>query len=197
MNERVRFTVNVADIRLDLFLSKKLPLFSRTTIQYSIKSKTVTVNGQTAKSSTKLNIGDIVDCEIMHKEVNEDISPQDIPLDIIYEDVDIIVINKPAGLVVHPGHGNKDNTLANGLVFHFDSLSGLNNIRPGIVHRLDKDTSGVIIIAKNDKSHANISEQFANREVQKTYYALAWGQTENKGLIKGLITRDNFNISFL
>ena len=193
MNEKVRFTVDVSDIRLDLFLSKKLPLFSRTIIQYSIKSKTVAVNGQSAKSSTKLNIGDIIDFEIIHKEVDEDISPQDIPLDIIYEDVDIIVINKPAGLVVHPGHGNKDNTLANGLIFHFDSLSGLNNIRPGIVHRLDKDTSGVIIIAKNDKSHANISEQFANREVQKTYYALAWGQTENEGLVEGLIARDNFN----
>ena len=193
MNERVRFKVDVRDIRLDLFLSKKLPLFSRTNIQYSIKSKSVTVNGQTAKSSTKLNIGDIVDCEVIHKEVNEDILPQNIPLDIIYEDSDLIVINKPAGLVVHPGHGNKDNTLANGLVFHYEKLSGLNDLRPGIVHRLDKDTSGVIVIAKNDTSHANISKQFANREVCKTYYALVWGQTKNEDIIEGLITRDNFN----
>ena len=193
MNEKFKFKVDASDIRLDVFLSEKLSEFSRTSIQYSIKSNFIKVNGKSAKSSTKLNIDDIVECDIKKKEINNIIVPQDIPLDILYEDSDIIVINKPSGLVVHPGHGNKDNTLVNGLVFHCEKLSKLNEFRPGIVHRLDKDTSGVIVIAKNDKSHANIAEQFMNRQVVKTYYALVWGEMDDKGVIEGLITRDSFD----
>ena len=193
MSEEYRFEVDVSDVRVDLFLSEKLPSFSRSAIQRSIKSNFIKVNGLNIKSSTKLSVGDVIDCKIKSREIKDDILPQNIPINIIYEDSDVIVINKPAGLVVHPGHGNKDSTLANALVFHFSKLSKTNDSRPGIVHRLDKDTSGVIVIAKNDSSHANIAAQFANRQIEKTYYALAWGEMSDKGVIEGLIDRDNFN----
>ena len=193
MNKEYKFEVDVSNIRLDLFLSSKLTDFSRTSIQYSIKSEFVKVNGKTAKTSAKLTLGDIIECRIKRKEVNNEIIPQDIPLDILFEDKSIIVINKAPGLVVHPGNGNKDNTMVNGLIYHYKKLSKVNNLRPGIVHRLDKDTSGVIVVAKTDRAHANISQQFSDRKVKKTYYALAWGRLEDKGVIEGLISRDNFN----
>jgi len=193
MEKKHRFEVDESSIRLDLFLSNKLPDFSRTSIQNSIKSSLVKVNGLISKASMKLSSGDIVECEIKKKTSNITITPQNIPLDILFEDKSIIVINKPSGLVVHPGSGNKDNTLVNGLIYHYKKLSKINNLRPGIIHRLDKDTSGVIVIAKTDKAHVSISEQFANRSVKKTYYALAWGKVKDKGVIKGLIDRDSFN----
>ena len=193
MQKKYKFDVDVSDVRLDLFLSNKLSDFSRTSIQYSIKSNLVTVNNNTAKASTKLNRGDIVECEIKVKDINKEIIPQNIPLDIIFEDDSIIVINKPAGLIVHPGNGNKDNTLANALVYHNNKLSTVDNLRPGIVHRLDKHTSGVIVIAKTNSAHIKISEQFSSRSIKKTYYALAWGRIKDKGIIEGLIIRDNFN----
>jgi len=193
MSERYKIEVDISNLRLDLFLSDKLPDFSRTVIQNSIKSNLVTVNDKIAKTSTKLNVGDIVEYEIKKKEVNDEIIPQEIELDIIFEDKSIIVINKPSGLVVHPGSGNRDNTLVNGLAYHYNKLSKVNDLRPGIIHRLDKDTSGVIVVAKTDKAHIHIADQFANRTVQKTYYALAWGRLDDKGVVEGLITRDNFN----
>ena len=193
MPKKYKFDVDVSDIRLDLFLSNKLSDFSRTSIQHSIKVNLVTVNNNPAKTSTKLNRGDIVECEIKNKDINKEIIPQNISLDIIFEDDSIIVINKPAGLIVHPGSGNKDNTLANALAYHYKKLSSINNLRPGIIHRLDKNTSGVIVIAKTDSAHIKISKQFSSRSVKKIYYALVWGKIKDKGIIEGLIIRDNFN----
>lgn len=143
------------------------------------------------KSSTKVKQGDIVEIEeVEAKEI--ELKPQDIPLDIIYEDNDIIVVNKQKGLVVHPANGNPDGTLVNAIMnICKDSLSGIGGeIRPGIVHRLDKDTSGLIIIAKNDKAHINLSEQIKNREVKKTYIALVRGAiSENEATINMPIAR--------
>lgn len=143
------------------------------------------------KSSLKVKQGDIVEIEeVEAKEI--ELKPQDIPLDIVYEDSDIIVVNKQKGLVVHPANGNPDGTLVNAIMnICKDSLSGIGGeIRPGIVHRLDKDTSGLIIIAKNDKAHINLSEQIKNREVKKTYIALVRGViSENEATINMPIAR--------
>lgn len=147
--------------------------------------------GNHGKSSAKVKQGDIVEIEeVEAKEI--ELKPQDIPLDIIYEDSDIIVVNKQKGLVVHPANGNPDGTLVNAIMnICKDSLSGIGGeIRPGIVHRLDKDTSGLIIIAKNDKAHINLSEQIKNREVKKTYIALVRGViSENEATINMPIAR--------
>jgi len=193
MQKKYKFVVDTSDIRVDLFLANKLPNFSRTTIQNSIKSNLVMVNNQLAKTSTKVNFGDIINGEIKEKQVNQSIVPQNIPLDILFEDDEIIVINKSSGLVVHPGNGNKDGTLVNSLAYHFKELSNTNNLRPGIIHRLDKETSGVIVVAKTNKAHAKVSNQFLNKEVKKIYFALVWGEINKKGFIDGFINRDNNN----
>ena len=193
MKKKYKFEVDLSDIRLDLFLVKKLADFSRSTIQHSIKSNLVKVNSELAKASTRVHLGDFVDCSIEEKVVNDSVAPQNIPLNIIFEDSEILVIDKPAGLVVHPGNGNKDGTIANALAYYCNELSSVEGLRPGIIHRLDKNTSGVMIIAKNNHSHINISNQFLDRKVKKTYYALAWGRMKKEGVIKGFITRDNFN----
>ena len=166
---------------------------SRVAVQRLIDEENILVNGKKTKSSYKLNLDDIV--TIIKKEAKEtEIKPQDIPLDIVYEDNDILVVNKQKGLVVHPGNGNPDGTLVNAIMNHCkESLSGIGGeIRPGIVHRLDKDTSGILIIAKNDKAHINISEQIKNHEVKKTYIALVRGIVrENMATIDMPIARSN------
>ena len=178
-------------IRIDKALSELNTDISRATVQRLIEEGRVQVNGKTIKASYKLQSGDIIDVEIDEpKEVN--IVAQDIPLDIIYEDKDILVINKQKGLVVHPGNGNPDGTLVNAILNYCkDSLSGIGGeIRPGIVHRIDKDTSGLLIVAKNDKSHVNLSEQIKNHEVRKTYIALVRGVVkENQATINMPIAR--------
>ncbi len=191
--KKYKFNVDIENIRLDKFLAEKLSNLSRTSIQYSIKSNLVTINNKPAKASIKINIGDVVECIFENKQKNNTILPQDIPLDILFEDNHIIVINKPAGLVVHPGNGNKDGTLANALAYHYRELSDISELRPGIIHRLDKDTSGVIIVAKTNNAHIKIANQFSNKEIKKTYYALVWGKIPDEGVVEGLIKRDNFN----
>ena len=149
---------------------------SRTMIQKLLEDKKILVNGKVEKASYKTKVGDILEVEeIEAKEI--ELKAQDIPLDVIYEDDDIIVINKAKGMVVHPANGNPDGTLVNAVMnICKDSLSGIGGeIRPGIVHRLDKDTSGLIIVAKNDKAHINLSEQIKNREITKKYVALVRG----------------------
>ena len=179
-------------IRLDKFLAGKEEEISRALIQKIIDEKQVFVNGKNEKASYKMNVGDIVEFQIPKpKEVS--LEAEDIALDIIYEDEDILVVNKPKGLVVHPGNGNLSGTLVNAVMAHCkDSLSGIGGeIRPGIVHRLDKDTSGIIIVAKNDFAHTNISEQIKNRQVKKTYIALVRGNvTANTATIDMPIARD-------
>jgi 23S rRNA pseudouridine1911/1915/1917 synthase len=147
-----------------------------------IRDGFVQVNGENQRSSYKLTGGERISLYIEETQNERDhLIPESIPLDIIYEDEEIIGINKPAGLVVHPGVGNKSGTLVNGLIYHFQTLSTLNGeLRPGIVHRLDKDTSGVMIIAKTDRAHAYISKQFETKTVQKKYMGITWGIWQDK-----------------
>lgn len=178
-------------LRLDKAIALKFTDLSRTNIQRLIEEEKVYVNGKKVKASYKVENGDKVQLEeIEAKEIS--LQPQEIPLDIIYEDSDIIVINKQKGLVVHPANGSPDGTLVNAIMnICKDSLSGIGGeIRPGIVHRLDKDTSGLIIVAKNDKAHINLSEQIKNHEVKKTYIALVRGNVkENEATINMPIGR--------
>lgn len=161
--------------RIDSYLAENTE-FSRAHIQKMIDNDKILVNGKKTKVSYKLQQNDEIK---MEKEEPKEIElkAQDIPIDVLYEDNDIIVVNKPKGMVVHPANGNPDGTLVNAVMaICKDSLSGIGGeIRPGIVHRLDKDTSGVIIVAKNDKAHINLSEQIKNHKVEKTYIALVKG----------------------
>lgn len=165
--------------RIDSFLSDKVEDKSRSYFQGLIEEGNVLVNGNVKKSNYKLKENDKI--EVMFPEATElEVIAQDIPLDIIYEDSDVIVINKPQDMVVHPAPGNYEGTLVNGLLFHCKDLSGINGIiRPGIVHRIDKDTSGVLVIAKNDNSHNKLSEQLKDHSMTRTYYALVEGKIKN------------------
>lgn len=176
--------------RIDKYIAEKQEL-SRVTVQRLIEEENILVNGKPTKPSYIVQMGDEV--TIQMPEVKEtDLQPQDLPLDIVYEDEDIIVVNKAKGMVVHPAVGNPDGTLVNAIMAHCKgNLSGIGGeLRPGIVHRLDKDTSGLLIIAKNDKAHLAMSEQIQNRQVKKTYLALVKGiVSENEATIKMPIGR--------
>ena len=177
--------------RIDAYISVIDAEISRTAVQRLIEEEAVTVNGKKTKASYKVQENDII--QIIETEAKEiELKAQDIPLEIVYEDEDIIVVNKPKGLVVHPAVGNPDGTLVNAIMaICKESLSGIGGeIRPGIVHRLDKDTSGILIVAKNDLSHINLSEQIKNHEVEKTYVALVRGIVkENEATINMPIGR--------
>lgn len=177
--------------RIDTYLSSKNADTSRVTIQRLIEEEKILVNGKKTKASYKVQEQDkITQEEEKPQEVN--LKAQNIPIEIIYEDKDIIVVNKPKGLVVHPANGNPDGTLVNAIMaICKDSLSGIGGeIRPGIVHRLDKDTSGILVVAKNDKAHINMSEQIKNHTVKKTYIALVRGIVkENEATINMPIGR--------
>ena len=180
------------NMRLDKYLSDQLVDYSRSQIQAMIQDGKVMIDGRKEKSSYRLQGSEaIVVNPIESQPIPVIIEPQDIPLSILYEDDAILVINKQSGLVVHPGTGQKDNTLVNGLMFYTSSLSEINGSnRPGIVHRLDQDTSGVMVIAKTNLVHRKIAEQFENKQVKKTYIGLTWGLwTENEGLIDEPIKR--------
>ena len=183
---------DVNNERLDSYISKSNLDLSRSMVQKLIKENRVFVNGKNEKESYKIKVNDNITIQIEEPKSSK-LEAQDIPLNIIYEDNDIIVINKPKGMVVHPGNGNPDNTLVNAVLAHCKgSLSGIGGeIRPGIVHRIDKDTSGLIIVAKNDKSHINLSEQIKNHEVTKIYTALVKGNiSEDEATIDMPIGRD-------
>ena len=177
--------------RIDAYISSVEEEISRTAVQRLIEEEIITVNGKKTKASYKVQENDIIEIgEDKPKEI--ELKAEDIPIEIIYEDEDIIVVNKPKGLVVHPAIGNPDGTLVNAIMaICKDSLSGIGGeIRPGIVHRLDKDTSGILIIAKNDAAHINVSEQIKNHEVKKTYIALVRGIVkENEATINMPIGR--------
>ena len=180
-------------LRLDKAISEKDDSISRASVQRMIDEGNILVNGNQTKTSYKLKLDDVV--TIIKEEPKEvEIKAEDIPLDVIYEDKDILVVNKQKGLVVHPGNGNPDGTLVNAIMARCkDSLSGIGGeIRPGIVHRIDKDTSGLLIVAKNDASHINVSEQIKNHEVKKTYIALVRGNVkENQATINMPIARSD------
>lgn len=187
-----RIIADVNNERLDSYISKSNLDLSRSMVQKLIKENRVFVNGKNEKESYKIKDNDNITIQIEEPKSSK-LEAQDIPLDIIYEDNDIVVINKPKGMVVHPGNGNPDNTLVNAVLAHCKgSLSGIGGeIRPGIVHRIDKDTSGLIIVAKNDKSHINLSEQIKNHEVTKIYTALVKGNiSEDEATIDMPIGRD-------
>ncbi len=178
-------------IRLDLYISERQEELSRSYIQKLIKDKLVTVNSKLEKSSYTVKTGDVIELNIPAPRELE-ITPQPIPLDIIYEDEELLVVNKPQGLVVHPAPGNYDNTLVNGLLYHCrDKLSSINGvIRPGIVHRIDKDTSGLLMVAKTNNAHRSLAEQLKEHTITRKYHAIAMGNIkENNATIKAPIGR--------
>ncbi len=189
--KKIKIQEAQAGKRIDGFIPSIEKDLSRTAVQRLIKEENIKVNGAKTKDAYKVQVGDEIEIKVPDaKEIN--LKAQNIPLDIIYEDKDILVVNKPKGMVVHPANGNLDGTLVNAVVaICKDSLSGIGGeIRPGIVHRLDKDTSGAILVAKNDKAHIVLSEQLKNHEVKKTYLALVRGIVkENEATINMPIAR--------
>ena len=181
------------EIRLDKYLSSLMENESRNIIKHHIKNSSIVVNGKSIKPSYLLQDGDVIDVLINFEKkiVNSALVPEDIDIDVLYEDQDIIAVNKPSGLVIHPGIQNEKGTLANGLVYHFDKLSDVNgNNRRGIVHRLDADTSGVVLVAKTNESHQWLANQFKTRTIQKVYYAITWGKWSMiEGIIEGKMIR--------
>ena len=179
-----------ANQRLDQFLNKNFPDVTRSYLQSLISKSHILVNEKSVKSGYKLKPDDYVMVIFPPPEISH-IEPEKISLNVIYEDNYILVIDKPAGLVVHPGAGNKSGTLVNALLHHCDNLSGINGVlRPGIVHRLDKNTSGLIVVAKNDDSHLSLTKQFETREIKRTYLAIVWGTlAKSTGQIETLIDR--------
>lgn len=164
------------DERIDKFLSNVIENKSRSYFQGLIEEDKVTVNDKVIKSNYKLRVGDEIKV-ILPEPVQLDVKAENLDLDIIYEDTDVVIINKERGIVVHPAPGNYTGTLVNGLLYHCDDLSGINGvIRPGIVHRIDKDTSGILVIAKNDEAHNSLALQFKNHSIKREYYALVEGK---------------------
>jgi len=183
-------TENDAKLRLDQFLAKRLPEYSRSRIQQLIRSGFVRLNEETTRPRHIVRRGDKID--LIEPPVEKiETRPEPIPLDVLFEDDDLIVINKPAGLTVHPGAGQREHTLVNALLSHCATLSGIGGKeRPGIVHRLDKETSGCLVVAKNDIAHRELSKQFATRTVEKIYLALVAGKLRKAaGVIEEKIGR--------
>lgn len=184
---------NEEDIRLDLFLIKCYPEKTRSHLKHWIEDGVVTVNDKKVKAGYSLKNGDIVDVgEVEEKTLSTE--AQDIPIDIVYEDEAFAVINKAQGMVVHPATSNYDGTLVNALLYRLKDLSTINGVyRPGIVHRLDKDTSGLMVVAKNDMAHVNLSEQISSKECRRIYWALVDGVVKENGEIITHIGRDPKN----
>jgi len=180
--------------RLDAFLASQIDGWSRARLQRLIENEDVLVNGKAVKASYKLKLDDELDVELVSEPANS-FSPEDIPLEMIFEDDTVIVINKPAGMVVHPAAGIQSGTLANALAFHFNNLpTSAQPLRPGIVHRLDRDTSGLMVVAKTNEALEHLSDQFRDRSVFKSYMGLVHGNiNENKGRIDQPIARDPTN----
>lgn len=187
------FTASAEDAgrRLDLYLSSRLPDVSRTRIQELIDEGRVRLGGQLVRRAQRVMSGDAIEIEVLPRPPLR-AAPEEIALDMLYEDEDVAVVNKPAGMVVHAGAGAAKGTLVNALLHHFGALSTVGGgLRPGIVHRLDKSTSGAIVIARNDAAHSNLGEQFRSRAVKKTYIALLHGKlSRDQGKIDRPISRD-------
>jgi 23S rRNA pseudouridine1911/1915/1917 synthase len=181
-------------VRLDAYLASQIEGWSRARLQHLIADEEVLVNGKPAKSSHKLNANDEIEIELVASPTTA-FAPEDIPLDIIFEDDALIVVNKPAGQVVHPAAGVQTGTLANALAYHFEQLSTMAGlIRPGIVHRIDKDTSGLLVVAKTEVAHEHLADQFRERKVFKSYLALVHGVVErDSGRIEQPLARDPRN----
>tara|TARA_B100001121_G_C18615787_1_gene586763 strand:- start:169 stop:1149 length:981 start_codon:yes stop_codon:yes gene_type:complete len=198
MNNTIKFSVNSINSgkRLDIFLSENINQFTRSFLKKLIDSKKVKINNKVISTpSSKVKTRDKIEVHFI-EEKNHNLIPEKINLDIVYEDKKVLVINKPKGMVVHPGAGNYKKTLVNALLFKYKSnLSDLNGyLRPGIVHRIDKETSGLLVIAKDNLSHADLGEQFSKHTIKRKYLCLAWGVVRPlNGKINTLITRDKKN----
>ncbi|PRY83305.1 RluA family pseudouridine synthase [Alkalibacterium olivapovliticus] len=194
MSESYTYTINNEEGRLDKFLNDQLPDNSRSQIQSWIKDEQVTVNGEPSKANYKVQKDDLIDISVPDP-VEIDAKPEDIAIDIVYQDEDVVVVNKPQGMVVHPSLGHENHTLVNALLYHIKDLSGINGkIRPGIVHRIDKDTSGLLMVAKNDVAHEKLAEQLSEKTARREYIGLVHGVIENdKGTIDAPIGRDPKN----
>lgn len=202
-----RITAGQLPERIDVFLTRSIMNATRAKVRKSIENKLVTVNGKPAKPSRKIQPGDHVVCKMM-KPPPIVLVPEDIPLDILFEDDSLMVVNKPPGMVTHPGFGNRYGTLVNAILYHVGLRKSIeienvddddderkpvfasDAVRPGVVHRLDKDTSGILVVSKNPAAHAKLADQFAERTTERFYYALAWGKFEkDKGTLEGDIGR--------
>ena len=177
-------------LRVDKYLMNRIENATRNKIQNAAKAGSIFVNDIVVKSNYKVKGGDVVRVLFGHPPHENLLVPEDIPIEIVYEDDTVVVINKVAGMVVHPGHGNYSGTLINALLFHFDNLPNNADKRPGLVHRIDKDTSGLLVIAKTEQALTHLSKQFFDKSSERKYLALVWGNPkEDKGTVKGNIGR--------
>lgn len=180
-------------LRVDKFLGDRLPNTSRNRIQVAAKNGNVLVNSLTVKPNYKVKPEDVVTIVLPYPVREIELIPEDIPVDVVYEDDDIAMINKSSGLVVHPGYGNYSGTLVNAMLYHFNKLpvaEGTDGVRPGLVHRLDKETTGIMVIAKTEDALSKLSKQFFDRTIERRYQAIVWGDVkEDEGIIEGYIGR--------
>ena len=177
-------------LRVDKFLMNFIENATRNKIQKAAKDGNIWVNNAIVKQNYKVKAGDQVRVLFAHPPYEFLLTPENIPLDIVYEDDALLVVNKPAGMVVHPGHGNYSGTLINALVYHFENLPNNSSERPGLVHRIDKDTSGLLVVAKTEIAMARLSKQFFNKTSEREYIALVWGNvTDDEGTIEGHMAR--------
>ena len=190
--EHFRFVADKgqAPLRVDKYLMNKVENATRNRIQKSAKDGNIFVNDIIVKSNYKVKANDVVTVLFEHPPYEMLLTPEDLPIDIVYEDEALLVVNKAAGMVVHPGHGNYSGTLINALAFHFDNLPNNSSDRPGLVHRIDKDTTGLLVVAKTEEAMAHLSKQFFNKTTEREYVAIAWGaMKEEHGTIEGHIGR--------
>ena len=190
--EHYAFTVDKGQqaLRIDKYLMNFIENATRNKIQAAAKSGNIYVNDTPVKSNYKVKPFDKIRVLFEHPPYEYLLTPEDIPIDIIYEDDDLLVLNKDPGMVVHPGHGNYSGTLINALIYHFDNLPNNSSNRPGLVHRIDKDTSGLLVVAKNEESMAHLSKQFFDKTSEREYVAIVWGNMEeDEGTIEGHIGR--------
>jgi 23S rRNA pseudouridine1911/1915/1917 synthase len=196
LHEHYSFTADSGQepLRVDKFLMNRVENATRNKIQQAATAGAVFVNDKAVKSNYKVKGGDVVRVLLAHPPHEQLLVPEEMPLAIVFEDEALLVVNKPAGLVVHPGHGNYSGTLINGLIHHFDKLPKNSNNRPGLVHRIDKDTSGLLVVAKTDYAMAHLAQQFHDKTSTREYLALVWGDVaDDKGTIDGFLGRDPKN----
>ncbi len=194
--EHYRFVASKGQepLRVDKFLMNFIENATRNKIQQAAKEGHIWVNGSIVKQNYKVKAGDEVKVLFEHPPYEFLLTPENIPLDIVYEDDALLVVNKPAGMVVHPGHGNYSGTLINALVYHFDNLPNNSSERPGLVHRIDKDTSGLLVIAKTETAMTHLAQQFFEKSSEREYVALVWGNVEeDEGTVEGHIGRNPKN----
>lgn len=184
-HHRIVADPNQGLLRIDKFLMDRLPNATRNKVQAGIKDGFVLVNGEEVKPNYKVRPDDVITVELPEPPRDTEVVPEDIPLDIVYEDEHLLVVNKPAGMVVHPAYNNWTGTLVNALVWHFQHLPEMegNEGRPGLVHRIDKDTSGLLVIAKTERAMSGLAKQFFDHSIERTYLAVVWGEPEESGTI--------------